>query len=138
VFSTIENTHMGKYSPLMQFLEGCTTEEVPMTFSEIERVIGAELPVSKAYPAWWSNNPSNNVMTKAWLAAGFRTERVDTAGEKLVFRRDRSGRSLRTISPPGAKVGVLQRLRANLAGTVHVPEGVDLTEPTGEAWDADR
>jgi hypothetical protein len=134
---------LSKYDPLRHFLEGCKTEEVPLTFAEIEGILGADLPPSKAYPAWWSNNPSNNVMTRAWLAAGFRTERVDVAGEKLVFRREsHAGASLSGGgSAPEAtngKVGLFDRLQAALAGTVHVPDGVDLTQPTGEAWDADR
>ena len=45
-------------------------------------------------------------------------------------------------TPPTAPVkrpsGFLARLRAGMAGTVHVPKGVDLTEPTGEVWDAER
>jgi hypothetical protein len=58
-----------------------------LTFAEIEAIIASKLP-SSAYDhrPWWSNNPSNNVMTKVWLAAGFKTEQVDVAGEKLVFR----------------------------------------------------
>ncbi len=134
---------MSKYEPLQHFLEGCTTEEVPLTFGEIERILGAELPASKAYPAWWSNNPSNNVMTRAWLAAGYRTERVDVAGEKLVFRRDKATQSTGVsegspLPTFAGKPGVLERLRAALGGTVHIAEGVDLTQPTGEVWDADR
>ncbi len=133
---------MGKYEPLQHFLEGCATEEVPLTFGEIEGILGSVLPASKAYPAWWSNNPSNNVMTRAWLAAGYRTERVDIAGEKLVFRRDRAVRSAGVSEGPppvfAGKPGVLERLRAALGGTVHIAEGVDLTQPTGEVWDADR
>ena len=78
---------MRKYEALGQFLLGQKYEEVPMTFAEIERVTGAKLPKSQRYPAWWSNNPSNNVMTKIWLDAGFRTERVDIAAKKLVFKR---------------------------------------------------
>ncbi|MDZ4363798.1 helix-turn-helix domain-containing protein [Brevundimonas sp.] len=31
----------------------------------------------------------------------------------------------------------LSRLRRNLAGTVTIPEGVDVTAPTGEVWDAE-
>ncbi|WP_433960329.1 DUF7662 domain-containing protein, partial [Bradyrhizobium guangdongense] len=70
---------MGKYDRLGEFLRSQKTREVPMTFAEIERVIGGKLPPnSPQYPAWWSNNPTNNVMTKVWLAAGFRTEQVDT------------------------------------------------------------
>src|ERR1041385_7087010 len=79
---------MGKYSRLGEFLRSQRTKEVPMTFAEIERVIGSKLPPnSPQYPAWWSNNPSNNVMTKVWLAAGFRTEQVDIKSRKVVFRR---------------------------------------------------
>jgi hypothetical protein len=134
---------MSKYEPLQHFLESCATEEVPLTFGEIEGILGSELPASKAHPAWWSNNPSNNVMTRAWLAAGYRTERVDVAGEKLVFRRDTTIRSPGVSEAPSAPVftgkpGVLERLRAALGGTVHIAEGVDLTQPTGEMWDADR
>src|SRR4051794_20856416 len=110
---------MGKYEPLKRYLEGCNTEEVPLTFAQIERILGSELPPSKGYPAWWSNNSSNNVMTRAWLAAGYRSERVDVTGEKLVFRRHPG----RIAELPRSEGGVLDRLRAALAGTVHVPEG---------------
>ena len=59
---------MGKYQPLGQFLRKQRTNEVPLTFREIEKIIGAKLPPnSQHYRAWWSNNPFNNVMTKVWL-----------------------------------------------------------------------
>ena len=127
---------MSKYEPLQRFLEGCQEDEVPMSFAEIERILGAHLPNSKGYPAWWSNNPSNNVMTRAWLAAGYRTERVDVGGEKVVFRRDQA-QSAPSDETPRGRGFVLERLRARLAGTVLVPPGVDLTAPTGEVWDAE-
>lgn len=135
---------MSKYEPLTRFLAGRDTTEVPMTFAEIEAVIGAPLPASKQYPAWWSNNTSNNVMTKAWLDAGFQTERVDIGGQKLVFRRTRSvARSqakpeARPVESPGRSQGFLERIRLKMAGTVTIPEGVDICEPTGEVWDAER
>lgn len=78
---------MSKYQPLGNFLKSQRFESVPMTFAEIEKVLNFRLPMSKRYPAWWSNNPSNNVMTHQWLAAGYETSSVDTQGEKLVFRR---------------------------------------------------
>ncbi|MDX8457368.1 DUF7662 domain-containing protein [Mesorhizobium humile] len=82
---------MGKYSPLRSYLMAQAGERVPMSFSDIEKLLGERLPASKQYPAWWSNNPSNNPMTKEWLAAGFQTESVNIAGEKLVFRRSPQG-----------------------------------------------
>jgi hypothetical protein len=128
---------MTKYEPLEKYLRGRTDTEVLMRFSEIEGLIGTSLPASAfKYPAWWSNSPTNNVMTHAWLRAGYRTERVDLGAQRLVFRR--SGGAL---APPSA-VGqskqdtTLSRLRAALGGSVRIIG--DLTAPTGEAWDADR
>lgn len=128
---------MGKYQPLTAFLAGASADEVPMTFSEIECVLGTSLPASKQYPAWWSNNPSNNVMTRAWLAAGFRTERVDTASERLVFRREVSKRAASAPQTEGGGT-FLDRVRTLLGGSVTVRPGTDLTAPTGEVWDAER
>jgi hypothetical protein len=128
---------MGKYDPLKGFLEAQAAERVPMTFADIERLVGAPLPKSKQYPAWWSNNPSNNTMTQAWLDAGFATEQVDPAGEKLVFRRVESRTGSRSGAPT-PRTGWLERLRAKMAGTVRVAPGWDLTNPTGEIWDAER
>ncbi len=118
---------MSKYAPLKDFLARASGSEVPMTFADIEKVTGHALPASKQYPAWWSNNPSNNVMTKAWLAAGFQTERVDTGNERLVFRRVKRS--------PGDGSSLVARIQARLGGTVTVPTGVDLTDPSGEDWD---
>jgi hypothetical protein len=78
---------MGKYEKLGAYLERQPGGEIPMTFAEIEKIVGGKLPPSSRYPAWWSNNPSNNVMTKIWLRAGFKTEQVSIESRKLVFRR---------------------------------------------------
>lgn len=124
---------MGKYDRLGEFLKSQRTREVPMSFADIERVIGGKLPPnSPQYPAWWSNNPTNNVMTKVWLAAGFRTEQVDTKARKLVFRRIEQ-------KPPEAhlprtKKGGRHPLFGALKGLAHVPAGVDLTEPADPDW----
>jgi hypothetical protein len=127
---------MGKYTPLRTYLESRSAETVPMTFSEIERLIGFKLPQSQAYAAWWSNNPTNNVMTKEWLAAGYKTEQVDLEGRKLVFRRTR---------PPSGSVQSAAREPANssprrhpllgwLKGTVTIAPGTDLTKPADPEW----
>ena len=93
---------MGKYSPLRSYLMAQAGERVPMSFSDIEKLLGEKLPASKQYPAWWSNNPSNNPMTKEWLAAGFQTESVNIAGEKLVFRRSPQGMAGRLAGEGGS------------------------------------
>lgn len=124
---------MGKYDRLGDFLKSQRTREVPMSFAEIERVIGGKLPPnSPQYPAWWSNNPTNNVMTKVWLAAGFRTEQVDTKARRVVFRRVEQ--KLAEANLPRARKGTRHPLFGALKGLVHVPPGVDLTEPADPDW----
>jgi hypothetical protein len=77
---------MGKYTALEAFLLAQKKPVIPTTFAQIESVVGHPLPASAKYPAWWSNNPSNNSMTKVWRRAGFRTEQVDVVQKTLVFR----------------------------------------------------
>ena len=124
---------MGKYTRLGEFLRAQRTKEVPMTFAEIERVIGGKLPPSSPqYPAWWSNNPSNNVMTKVWLSAGYRTEQVDVKSRRVVFRRVEQ--SLTESAAPPARKGERHPIFGALKGLAHIPAGVDLTEPADPEW----
>ena len=79
---------MGKYENLGAFLQKQRAREVPLSFREIEKITGVKLPPkAQHHRAWWSNNPSNNVMTKVWLEAGFESAQVDMEARKLVFRR---------------------------------------------------
>jgi hypothetical protein len=125
---------MGKYTRLGEFLRAQRSKEVPMTFAEIERVIGGKLPPnSPQYPAWWSNNPSNNVMTKVWLSAGFRTEQVDVKSRKVVFRRIEE-KSAEMLPPSTTKTGERHPMFGALKGLIRIPPGVDLTEPADPDW----
>jgi len=132
---------MAKYEPLRHFLAARSDGEVPMSFREIETIIGAPLPpVAFKHRAWWSNNPSNSVITHAWLDAGYKTERVDMGSQKLVFRRadpDRRGVEEAPHAFDGGS-GLIARLQAKLGGTVRFAPGFDPTEPTGEVWDAEH
>lgn len=120
---------MGKYDPLRTFLQDQPGERVPVTFAEIERLIGSPLPNSKRYPAWWSNNPSNNVMTKVWLDAGYVTEQVDTEAGRLVFRRAAQGAPSRTQPRTGPFPGF-----GCMQGTLHISADLDLTGPADPDW----
>lgn len=124
-----------KYAPLTTYLLAQRGGRLRMSFAEIERVIGAKLPPSAAsHRAWWSNNPSNNVMTKAWLEGGFESEHVDLRGRKLVFRRVSEGeRSLagpESPDPSSAKLALFGWLSGTVASTA------DLTEPADPDWGA--
>lgn len=142
---------MGKYENLGQFLRVQPMEEVPISFGEIERVIGGTLPRSAyVHRPWWSNNPSNSAMTRVWLEAGYRTERVDMTAQKLVFRRMRTNASKQGIAPPLAlplesearrEVGSEAERKPRrhplfgaLKGTFTIDPGWDLTLPAMPEW----
>jgi hypothetical protein len=131
---------MGKYEPLTEFLQKQPGGEVRMSFAQIERVVGFKLPpVAQRHRAWWSNSPTNNVMTRAWLDAGFRSEQVDMAARKLVFRKgaasSASDAAPRTAENGPKRINIGEHpLFERIRGTAHVPEGVDLTEPADPDW----
>lgn len=120
---------MSKYEALGRFLKSQHGDRVPMSFAEIERVAGVKLPPSaRKHRPWWSNNPTNSVMTKVWLDAGFESEQVDMAARRLVFRR------VRPAAPPVSRSAPRHPLFGALKGMVTVAPGVDLTEPADPEW----
>jgi hypothetical protein len=129
---------MGKYAPLGDFLRKQRVSLIPMSFQEIERITGVKLPPkAQHHRAWWSNNPSNNVMTKVWLEAGYQTEQVDMAGRKLVFRRVDEPTSPASKAPPQPpQNGPRKRhpLFGALKGLIKIMPGTDLTEPADPDW----
>jgi hypothetical protein len=127
---------MGKYEPLGAFLRGQRSQEVRLTFNEIEKITGVKLPPkAQHHRAWWSNNASNNVMTKVWLEAGYESSQVDMTARKLVFRRvakagEASGASAKPYAPGDGR----HPIRGALKDITFVPPGVDLTEPADPEW----
>ena len=134
---------MTKYAPLEEYLHSSGRATVPMTFGEIENVIGSALPPKASRQrAWWSNNPTNNVMTNAWLAAGYESARVDMRNRKLVFYKaspeGEPQRAHGAVVPTDDRGGSFSRIFGALKGTVTIAPGTDLTAPIGEEWDAER
>lgn len=131
---------MGKYEPLNAFLKSQNRDHIPMTFAQIERIVGDKLPRSKQHRAWWSNNPDNNVMTREWLDAGYETESVDVVGEKLVFRRigRRAGGASGEGDPSKGRASRQGRHPGFgfMAGLITIAPGFDVTRPFDDApWD---
>jgi hypothetical protein len=114
---------MAKYDPLTRHLAERQQPLVPMTFPELEAVLGFPLPPSaRKDRGWWSNNPQNNVMTRAWLAAGYRSRDVDLAAERLLFER------LNAVEPAERPRG-RHPLIGCMRGLITIQPGTDLTEP---------
>jgi len=123
-----------KYEPLENHLLNKGFSNIPMSFTDIESIIENNLPPSaRKHRAWWSNNPSNSVITFAWLNAGYKTTQVNLESERLVFVRDNS------IEPPQkAKAGSSKPSRhpifGCLKGLITIPDDLDLTEPADPDW----
>jgi hypothetical protein len=134
---------MGKYQPLGDYLRKQGHELIAMRFEEIERIVGSKLPEkSQFHRAWWSNNSSNNVMTRVWLDAGYRTEQVDMSERRLVFRRAHPSKPSETALPetaaapePGPRAPTRRHpLFGALKGLLRVMPGTDLTKPADPTW----
>jgi len=129
---------VGKYEPLGVFLRGQRCEEVPLTFDEIEQITGVKLPPkAQHHRAWWSNNASNNVMTKVWLEAGYESAQVDMSARKLVFRRVAKAPSREPSPLPAVtdmKKGERHPIFGALKDITRLVPGVDLTEPADPEW----
>ena len=90
-------------------------------------------PKAQHHRAWWSNNPSNNVMTRVWLSAGYESTQVDMEAEagvsascRIAAAGEQSGRT--AASSYATKDGRHPAFGA-LRDITFVRPGVDLTEP---------
>lgn len=119
---------MSKYDPLKHHLKASRADRVPMSFADLERVLGFPLPPSsRKHRAWWANNPGNHVNAQAWHEAGYRAEDVDLEDARLVFVR---WNEVERTKPRGR-----HPLFGCMKGTITIAPGVDLTAPTMPEWD---
>ncbi len=81
---------MSKYDPLYEYLLNCD-HSVTLTFDEIERILGCELPYSaKEYTVWWANedvDTTSHVHCRSWQDAGFKTIDLDLKNETVTFEK---------------------------------------------------
>ncbi len=78
---------MTKYEPLTTYLNLHKKERIKLTYSEIEEILGFELPPSaRKYREWWSNNDTSHTYSKSWGEAGYKTTDV-ILGESVVFEK---------------------------------------------------
>jgi DNA-binding XRE family transcriptional regulator len=75
-----------KYHPLQIYLRERGLDEVTLTFTQIEQVLGTPLPEGARIDAsWWGNRLRSSAQAAAWLAAGYRVKAVSIARRRVVF-----------------------------------------------------
>lgn len=80
----------GKYAPLFTYLNRLSGREWHVSFHDLEKILGFNLPNSaRIYRPWWANQGAKGGHSQAlaWEMAGWKTANVDLEAEKLVFVR---------------------------------------------------
>ena len=76
-----------KYYIFKRYLENCSKDEIDLSFSDIESILGFKLPQSAFdHRAWWSNH-DRHVQSFSWNEAGYETTHVDLQGMRVRFNR---------------------------------------------------
>jgi hypothetical protein len=124
---------MGMYEPITRHLNRASGTSLRLTFREVERIIGCPLPRSAyRYREWWANNPTGHSHARSWVSAGWRTEKVDLTKRVLTFAKAGAA------EPPSKAASSFPDPFGAMRGSVTFFPDVDLTEPTGEEWAAER
>ncbi len=77
-----------KYWPLFNHLRGSGQDEVRLTFTEIESLLGLTLPPSaRTKRGWWSNRSKGALQALAWMEAGYHMEELDLEQEQVTFHK---------------------------------------------------
>jgi hypothetical protein len=122
---------MSRYAPLTACLKDRPANLVRLSLADIERISDRKLHESvSTHRAGWSNNAANNVMARAWLAAGFQSEQVDLPGRTPVFLRKKEGEGMSgvqqaqvTFEPEGSGPSNKLALFGWMKGTITVAPG---------------
>ena len=77
-----------KYQLLADYLAAQAGEEVTLTFPEIERIIGAQLPAGAYAPLFWVSTARQGTYSPShlWQAVGWHAV-AEPLGRQVVFRR---------------------------------------------------
>ncbi len=118
---------MAKYAPLTRHLRAINADRLPMTFAELEALLGFPLPPSaRKHRAWWANNPTTHVNAAAWHLAGYQSQAVDLDAEKLAFVKLNE---VEIARKPGR-----HPIFGAMKGMLWLEPGYDLTQPADPEW----
>lgn len=124
----LSTTDESRYAGLIRHLQeqAIETERLPLTFSDIERLIGDQrLPESaRKHRAWWANDTVSHAHSQQWLDAGWRVAGLSMSDERVTFTRSRE-RERAYIDFFSALLNDLSR---------EAPETFRIASPDGQSW----
>ena len=92
---------------LTAYLEKCGKDEIKLSFSEVERILGFQLSDSAyLHQPYWSNSESHPIAS-AWLNAGYLSQHVDMKGQTVEFVK--KNHQSRQIQGEAEKMVVMSR-----------------------------
>jgi CBS domain-containing protein len=101
------------------------TERIQLTFADIERILGGELPLSaRQHRAWWANDSVSHVQSQQWLEANWRVVSVNMSEEKVTFARTKEREQL--------YIAFFSSFLTQLAPLAHFP--IKDRSPDGSSW----
>jgi hypothetical protein len=81
---------MALYDPIYKWLRPSSANNIPVTFRQIEAVLGFKLPdTARKRAQWWANEmgDTRHVQCRAWMDAGFRTRNLNLRKESVEFAK---------------------------------------------------
>jgi DNA-binding transcriptional regulator YiaG len=127
-----------KYFPLYTHLYHSGREELTLTLSEIEALLGNHLPASaRSQRAWWSNRSTGAVQAAAWLRAGYQAAEVDLAARRITFRKIQHTYQVQRIGGEVAWDSELIKAVRQHAGLsqAEMAEELGVRQPTISEWE---
>lgn len=76
----------GKYRPLSEWLETNGSEEIRVSFEDIDRLVSGLPPSAFTYPEWWQNNRGHG-QALGWRSAGY-IVKADLTSATATFTRE--------------------------------------------------
>jgi hypothetical protein len=77
-----------KYCTLGEHLAENTNDELILSFSDIEDILGFPLPKSAhKFRTWWANDNTHSHAANGWLTYGWQVREIDLKNQHILFRR---------------------------------------------------
>ncbi|MCX8178015.1 MAG: FYVE zinc finger domain-containing protein [Candidatus Bathyarchaeota archaeon] len=86
---TVSPRHINKYDRLKNYLKfrSAFTDTVKLTLTQIDGIIGDNLPIEAYRQEEWWQNDSSKAHAKAWLQAGWKTAEINLKEKYVIFQK---------------------------------------------------